>query len=417
MSHAAKTFAEKILGARVGRPVSAGEIVTVQPDHVMSHDNTAAIARLFRTLGVQRVWDPGRLAVVLDQCVPASSERHAQNHKEVRELVAEQGITHFFDVHRGVCHQVLVEEGLALPGRLILGADSHATTYGALGAFATGIGASEMAALWATGETWLKVPATLRIDVSGELPPAVGPKDLALALLRRLGPEGALYQAVEYCGGAVRRMSVGGRMTLCNMSVELGAKIGYVEPDGVTLRYLSRRAAVGFELVQSDGEALYEAALLLEVSQLAPQVARPLHGVVDVTDVAGQPIHQALLGTCTNGRVEDLFAAASRLRGKRVHPRVRLLVFPASSEVYTEALRLGLLADLAASGAIIMNPGSGPCLGVHQGVLAPGEVCISTGSRNFQGRMGSREAEIYLASPDTVAASAHAGCIADPRET
>jgi 3-isopropylmalate/(R)-2-methylmalate dehydratase large subunit len=413
-----RTFAQKILGARTGRAVDVGEIVTVQPDYVMSHDNAAAIAKVFRGLGVARVWDPSRIVIVLDQCAPAASERHALNHKEVRQFVAEQGIGHFFDVQRGVCHQVLVEEGLALPGRLVLGSDSHTTTYGALGAFATGIGGSEMAGVWATGELWLRVPSTLRIEVTGELPEGVGAKDLALSLLGTLGPDGALYRAVELGGETLRRISVGGRMTLCNMAAELGAKIGYVEADGVTLRYLTRRASGGFEPVASDPDANFERVMHVEVRDLTPQIATPhaVQSVVAVSQVAGRPIDQALLGTCTNGRVEDLFAAASRLRGRRVHPRVRLLVFPASSEVYTEALRLGLLADLAEAGAIIMNPGCGPCLGVHQGVLAPGEVCISTGSRNFPGRMGSREAEIYLASPETVAASAHAGCIVDPRE-
>jgi homoaconitate hydratase family protein len=414
-----KTFAEKVLGDRVGRPVTAGEIITVQPDFVMSHDNSAAISKTFRSIGVERVKDPERVVIVLDHCVPAASEKYAQNHKEIRELVREQGIDHFFEVGRGICHQVLPEEGFALPGRLIVGSDSHTTTYGALGAFAAGIGRSEAAVIWATGDIWLRVPPTLRIEVSGSIPSGVAAKDLILAIIGKLGADGGLYRAVEFCGSTVRSLSMGGRMTLCNMAAEMGAKIGYVEPDGVTLRYLARRARHGFEPVFSDADADIDEVIEIDASKLVPQVAKPhtVDNVAPVTEVAGTPIQQAILGTCTNGRVEDLWVAANRLRGRVVHPRVRLLVFPASSQVYAEALRLGLLADLLGAGAVIMNPGCGPCLGAHQGVLAPGEVCLSTANRNFRGRMGCKDAEIYLASPDTVAASALAGCIADPRES
>ena len=414
-----KTFAEKILGDRVGRPVSAGEIITVRPDHVMSHDNSAAIAKTFKKIGVERVKDPDGIVIILDHCVPAADEKYAQNHKEIRAFVAEQGISSFFDIGRGICHQVLPEEGFALPGRLILGSDSHTTTYGALGAFAAGIGRSEAAVIWATGEIWLRVPPTLRIEISGSFPAGVGAKDLILHIIGKIGADGGLYRAVEFCGSTVRSLSMGGRMTLCNMAAEMGAKIGYVEPDGVTLRYLARRAREGFEPVFSDADAAIDETIKIDASKLAPLVAKPhtVDNTAAVTDVAGRPIDQAVLGTCTNGRVEDLWVAANRLRGKRVHPRVRLLVFPASSQVYAEALRLGLLADLLEAGAVIMNPGCGPCLGAHQGVLAPGEVCISTANRNFKGRMGCKEAEIYLASPETVAASALAGCIADPRDS
>jgi len=413
-----KTFAEKILSDRLGRPVSAGEIVTIQPDYVMSHDNSAAISKTFRSIGVERVWDPERIVIVLDHCVPAASEKHAVNHKEIRAFVAEQGIRHFYDVGRGVCHQVLPEEGFALPGRLVLGSDSHTTTYGAMGSFAAGIGRSEAAVIWATGGIWLRVPPTLQIKIDGSLSPAVAAKDLILYIIGKIGADGGLYRAVEFCGSTVRSLSMGGRMTLCNMAAEMGAKIAYVEPDGVTLRYLVRRAREGFEPIFSDPDATFDELISIDAAQVTPQVAKPhtVDNVAPVADVAGTPIQQALLGTCTNGRVEDLWVAANRLRGKKVHPGVRLLVFPASSQVYAEALRLGLLADLIEAGAVIMNPGCGPCLGAHQGVLAPGEVCISTANRNFKGRMGCKEAEVYLASPETVAASALAGCIADPRE-
>jgi homoaconitate hydratase family protein len=413
-----KTFAEKILSSRAGHPVSAGEIVTVTPDYIMSHDNSAAISKTFRSIGLSRVWDPQRLIIILDHCVPAASQKYAENHQEIRKFVKEQGVTHFYDVNRGICHQVLAEEGFALPGRLILGSDSHTTTYGALGSFAAGIGRSEAAAIWATGKIWLRVPSTLKIDISGSFPPAVGAKDLILYIIGQIGADGGLYRAVEFCGSTCRSLSMGGRMTLCNMAAEMGAKIGYVPPDGVTLRYLAGQTHNGFELVLSDEDADFDEVLSFDASTLAPQVAKPhtVDNVVPVTEVAGQPIQQAILGTCTNGRVEDLWVAASRLRGKKVHPDVRLLVFPASNKIYTEAMRLGVLVDLADAGAMILNPGCGPCLGAHQGILAPGEVCLSTANRNFKGRMGCKDAEIYLASPETVAASALAGCIADPRE-
>lgn len=413
-----KTFAEKIIGARLGREVSAGEIVTIAPDIVLSHDNTAAIAKTFKSIGVKKVWAPERLVIVLDHCVPAATEKYALNHKEVREFVKEQGIKNFYDVERGICHQVLVEEGFALPGRLILGSDSHTTSYGALGAFAAGIGRSEAAVIWATGEIWLRVPSTLRLEIHGQFKPRVGAKDLILHIIGKFGADGGLYRAVEFCGEAIKAMSVGGRLTLCNMSAEMGAKIGYVEPDGVTMRYLGKRASVGFEPVYSDQDANFDQLLELDVTDLPPQIAMPhtVDNVVSIDKVAGKPINQALLGTCTNGRVEDLWAAANILRGKKIHSDVRLLVFPASNEIYQEAMRLGVLADLVSAGAVIMNPGCGPCLGAHEGILAPGEVCISTANRNFKGRMGCKESDVYLGSPETVAASALAGCIADPRE-
>lgn len=413
-----QTFAEKILGDRAGRPVSAGEIVTIEPDFVLSHDNTSAISKTFRGIGRSQVWASDRIVIVLDRCVPAANERVATIHKEIRAFACEQGISNLFDVQWGSSHQVLPEKGFTLPGRLILGTDTHTTTYGALGAFSTGIGHSEAAALWATGRIWLRVPSTFKVEVDGQFMDGVSAKDLILHLIGRIGADGGLYRAMEFCGLTVRSMSMGGRMTLCNMAAELGAKIGYVEPDGVTLRFLGKRSKGGFEPVFSDPDAQFDETIQVDVTSLAPQVAKPhsVDNVADVTEVAGQKIHQAIVGTCTNGRLEDLWAAANLLRGRQVHDNVRLLVYPASSQVYAESLRLGVLSDLVEAGAIIMNPGGGSCLGAHEGALAPGEVCISTGNRNFKGRMGCSAAEIYLGSPETVAASAIAGCIADPRE-
>jgi len=427
-----KTFAEKLLGARCGRPVRAGERVLIETDFIITHDDSAEIARSLRASGQLRLWDPARIVIALDHCVPAGSERIARDHQEVRALVEEHRIPAFFDVQRGVCHQVAAEEGFALPGRVLVASDPHATMHGALGALASAVTAAEAAGIWTSGRVELEVPLTLRVEVTGELPAGVGAKDVMLHLLRTHPLAPGRCRALELCGPAVRQMSMGGRMTLCNMAAVSGARFAYVEPDGVTLRYLGKRARLGFEPVFSDPDAGFEGVVSIDASTLVPLVACPhddgeadlhrgasaggeTHHVVPVSEVAGRRIHQAVLGTCAGGRVEDLWAVATRLRGKRVHPGVRLLVFPASREVYTEALRLGLLADLSEAGAMIMNPGCGPCLGRHQGLLAPGEVCVSTGNNNDRGGMGSGEAEVYLASPETVAASALAGSLADPR--
>ncbi len=414
-----KTFAQKVLAAKAGKEnVSVGEIVDVSPDVTLSHDNTAAISKIFEGIGVEKIWDPSKPVIVLDHCVPAATDKYASNHKTIREFVAKQGIENFHDINAGVCHQVLAERGHALPGRLILGSDSHTTSYGALGAFAAGIGRSEMAVIFATGSLWLRVPETLRLGLGGVLPEGVGPKDVILHVIGQLGADGALYRAVEYAGSVVDEMSVGGRMTLCNMAAEMGAKIGYVAPDEKTFGWLEGREQADYETVASDDDAEFEQVLRFDVSDLQPQVAKPhtVDNVCRVGDVSGTRIHQALVGTCTNGRLEDLQAVSRILAGRKVHRAVRLLIFPASMEVYHDALEGGVLSDLLCAGAVIMNPGCGPCLGAHEGALAPGEVCLSTANRNFRGRMGCREADVYLASPETVAASAVTGEITDPRE-
>jgi len=412
-----KTFAEKILSQKANRDVSAGEIVSISPDVALSHDNTAAISDHFRKIGVQKVFDPSKLVVVLDHCVPAADEKYARNHKVIREFVAEQGIENFHDLNTGVCHQVLPEKGHALPGRLILGSDSHTTSYGAFGAFAAGIGRTEMAVIWATGQIWLRVPETFRVRADGDFPEMVTPKDLILKVIGDIGADGGLYRAAEYCGSAVEAMSISGRMVLCNMAVEMGCKIGYVEPDAKTETWLQGRSTAEYEMVSSDDDATFSEERAYDVGALGPQIARPhtVDNVCPVEEVAGTPINQALLGTCTNGRLEDLRLAAAILRGNKVAGGTRLLVFPASMNVYLNALREGLIETFVEAGAVVMNPGCGPCLGAHEGALAPGETCISTSNRNFKGRMGCREAEVFLGSPATVAASALAGVIADPR--
>lgn len=413
-----KTFAEKMLAKASGRAeVLPTQIVMAKPDWVMSHDNTAAIVKTFRSLGVKQMAVPGRAVIVLDHCIPAADEKYARNHKEIREFVAEQGVQHFYDINAGVCHQVFVEKGFALPGTLTLGSDSHTTTYGALGAFSAGIGRSEMAAIYATGELWLMVPESMKIQVQGAFPPGVAAKDLALFIIGKIGADGALYRSVEFCGPTIAALEISQRMVLANMAAEMGAKNGYMAPDAVTRRYLEGRARAPYSEVLPDPDAVYAQELAIDAAGLEPMVACPhtVDNVKPVSQVAGTHIDQALLGTCTNGRLDDLEAAARILKDKEVHPHTRLLVFPASMEVYRQAMQNGTLSILAEAGAVIMNPGCGPCLGAHEGVLAPGEVCLSTANRNFKGRMGCTDAEVYLASPVTVAASALAGEIADPR--
>jgi homoaconitate hydratase family protein len=413
-----KTLTEKILGRKAGKDVQAGEVITVSPDYVLSHDNSAAIIQEFRKLGVMKVKAPGKIVIVLDHIVPASEEKYAQNHKSIREFVAEQGIPHFFDINAGICHQVLPEQGFALPGKVIVGSDSHTPSYGALGAFATGIGRTETACTWATDEIWLRVPETMRIDLSGRFQPGVSAKDLSLKLIGDHGAEMANYKAVEFAGPAAGDFSVGARLTLANMSAEMGAKNGYFAPDAKTLKWLEGRARGPFVAASSDPDARFESVLTYDLGVLEPQVACPhtVDNVRPVGAVAGKRVNQVLIGTCTNGRLEDLEAAAAILKGRKVHPSVRCLVIPASWEVYREALKSGALAVLVDAGCVILNSGCGPCLGAHEGIMAAGEVCLSTSNRNFRGRMGHRDSEIYLASPATAAATAVAGKIADPRE-
>lgn len=412
-----QTFAEKVLSKKVRRKLTAGEIVDVYPDYAMSHDNTAAIYGIFNEIGVDKVYNPDIHVVVLDHNSPPANEKLALNHKIIREFVQRYDIKNFFDINAGICHQVLPEQGFALPGKVIVGSDSHTTTYGAFGAFATGVGRSEMAVIFATGKIWLRVPESVQIRIAGKLPPGVTSKDVMLYIIGDVKADGALYKSVEFVGETVENMTLASRMVLTNMAVEMGAKNGFIAPDQKTLDFLSNRARSTFEVVLPDADARYDDVLEYDVSQLEPQVACPhtVDNVKPLSEVTGTKIQQALLGTCVNGRLEDIATAAALIKGRRVHPEVRFLVFPASMNVYREALQKGYLQTLVEAGALIMNPGCGPCLGAHEGILAPGEVCISTSNRNFKGRMGSREAEIYLASPAVVAASAIKGEIADFR--
>jgi homoaconitate hydratase family protein len=414
------TFAEKILARASGRErVSPDQIVVARVDLAMSHENADLVRKSFLEIGVPRVWDPSKIVIVFDHRVPAESEKTATTHKAVREFVAAQGIAKFFDVGRGgICHQVLPENGLVRPGMLVVGTDSHTTTHGALGAFATGIGATEMSGVWTEGTLWFKVPSTIRIVVEGEFRPWISAKDLILRIIGMLGAAGADYRAVEFDGPAIRRMSVASRMVLANLAMEMGAKVAFTPVDDVLLDYLRPRTSEKIETIAPDPDAVYERTIEMDAEEdlWEPQVACP-HSVDHVRplSVLGDvPVDQAVLGSCTNGRLEDLEIAAAILAGRAVHPRTRLLVIPASQQIYRDAMRLGYLETLMAAGAVINPPGCGPCVGVHQGILAAGETCVSSTNRNFLGRMGSKDSLVYLASPAVVAASAVAGRLVHP---
>ena len=412
-----KTFSEKILGLKAGKEVLPGEIIEVEPDVAMSHDNTAAISKTFYKIGVDQVYNPGMHVVILDHCTPAANEKFARNHKDIREFVRKQGIRNFYDINVGICHQVMHEKGHVWPGALIVGADSHTTSYGAFGAFSAGIGRSEMAAIMARGKIWLRVPETIKIVVEGEFPEGVSAKDLMLKISGDIGADGALYKAIEFCGPTIDRMSVASRFVLTNMAVELGAKAGYMIPNRATLDYLKDRVSQPFEVIESDPDAVYEVEYHFDVSTLGPMIAKPhtVDNVVSVTEVKGTKIDQVFFGSCTNARVEDFEVVTNVLRGKKVHPEVRMLVFPASQEVFLEVLKKGWIADLAEAGCVIMNPGCGPCMGNHEGVPADGEVALATSNRNFKGRLGNKESFVYLVSPMTAAVSALTGKIEDFR--
>ncbi len=411
------TLVQKILARKAGRRrVEAGEIVEAKVDVVMMHDLTAPMAiESFKHIS-DRVWDPKRIVMILDHQMPADSIDIAKDHAMMREFATEQGIENFFS--EGVCHQVLPEKGFALPGFLIAGADSHTCTYGALGCFATGVGSTDMAAVLASGKLWFRVPETIKVELRGKLKRRVTPKDVILHIIGDIGVDGATYDAVEFVGKGVRDMSVGGRMTMCNMGVEMGAKTAVVPPDVKTRRYLRGRARMPFEEVRSDPDAEYKEERVYDLSGLEPQVACPhsVGNVRPVREIQNVEIDQAFLGSCTNGRVEDLAEAVRILKGKKIHPDVRMIVVPASRETYLQALKLGIIERLVDAGAIVGAPNCGACMGSYIGVLGPGEVCVSSSNRNFKGRMGSPEAEIYLASPATVAASALRGELTDPRD-
>jgi 3-isopropylmalate/(R)-2-methylmalate dehydratase large subunit len=421
MTHA-MTFAEKALARAAGEDCAhAGEIKVVRPAHLLTHDNTAAIiGKIGPELEQYGVVDPDFSVIVLDHTAPATNEKTATNHKKIREFVRRFGIRHFHDIGEGICHQVVMERGLALPGTIVVGSDSHTCSYGAVGCFATGVDRTEAAALMLTGETWLKVPQTIRVLLTGSFPAGVSAKDLVLTIIGDIGADGAAYRAVEFDGPAIAGLSMEERFTIANMGIEMGAKLAVFAVDDVATDHL---ASVGvlpgaYEPLWADEGASYERIIEVDLCGLEPVVAMPhtVDNVVGIGEAKGTPIQQLLLGTCTNGRLSDLEQAAAILKGRKIHSSVRLLVLPASRSVLEEGMKSGVILDLVQAGATLLPPGCGPCLGAHQGVLAPGERCLSTANRNFKGRMGCRDAEILLSSPETVAASALTGVVTDPRE-
>lgn len=411
------TIAEKILARASGRKkVMPNEIVMARVDKAMSHENADVVLRSFKDIGLEKVWDNERIIILFDHRIPADSQRTAETHRRLRKFVKEQQIKYFYDQKEGICHQILAEFGHDLPGDVLVGTDSHTTTHGAFGMFATGIGATEMAGVWATGELWLRVPESIRLNITGKFRPFVSAKDLILHIIGKIEADGANYQAVEFHGEVISKLSMASRMVLSNLSMEMGAKVALIPPDHITTSYLEKRTNKNIQGIAPDADAQYIKEINIEISDLPSQVACPhtVDNVKNINEVAGIKVDQALIGSCTNGRLEDLEVAAKILENKTVHQNTRLLIIPASRNVYLEALRKGYLEIFIKAGGLVLNPGCGPCLGAHQGLLASEEVCIATTNRNFKGRMGSPEAFVYLASPGVVAASAIKGEITEP---
>ncbi len=415
------TISEKILAAHSDRPeVTPGDLVEARLDFAFANDITAPMSiRVFRDAGGERVFDPQRVAMIPDHFVPNKDINSAIQAKELRDFARDQQLPHYFEVGRmGIEHVLLPEQGLVLPGDVIIGADSHTCTYGALGAFATGVGSTDLGAALVTGRTWFKVPESLRFVFSGELGPWVGGKDLILYTIGRIGVDGARYKAMEFTGPVIESLPMSDRFTMCNMAIEAGAKVGIIAPDAVTEAYVRGRAKRPFRFYRSDPEAVYEAVHEWDISGLEPQVACPhlpenVRGVSELREV---PIDQAVIGSCTNGRIEDLRIAASLLKGRRIAPHVRCIVIPGTPEVCRQALAEGLYEIFMNADAVVSTPTCGPCLGGYMGILAAGERAVSTTNRNFVGRMGHVQSEVYLASPAVAAASALVGRIAHPAD-
>jgi len=412
---------EKILARACGQDeVQAGDFVNARLDLALANDITAPLAiKEFEAAGQTRVWDPEKVVLVCDHFVPNKDIKSAEQVKLVRDFARRQGLTNFFDVGRmGIEHVILPEKGLVVPGDVVIGADSHTCTYGALGAFATGVGSTDLAAGMATGEVWLRVPETIRFNYEGEPRRFITGKDYILYTIGMIGVDGALYQAMEFGGGAIEALSMDGRFTMCNMAIEAGGKNGIVEPDAVTEEYCRGRALRTPVMIRSDRGAGYVRAIDIDVSTIEPQVAKPHlpSNTVPASELAGLKIDQVVIGSCTNGRIEDLRMAAEVLRGHRVHPDVRALVFPGSQLVYQQAMHEGLIDIFIDAEVAVSTPTCGPCLGGHMGILAAGERCVSTTNRNFVGRMGHPESEVYLAGPYVAAATAVAGTVAVPEE-
>ncbi len=403
---------EKILAKNSGRTsVKTGEIVTAKIDFAQVNDLYLQTIYSFREMNGTKVWDKDKVAFVFDHYAPAPTIKTAQIHKEMREFRDENELTHHFDINAGVCHQVMTEAGLVAPGQIIVATDSHTTTHGAMGALGTGVGATDMATILISGELWFRVPEIIEIRIDGTPPAGVYPKDVVLFLMGRIRADGAVYKAIDFTGAYVDGLDLAGRMTICNMAVEMGAKTAYMQPNDSIKAYVKERVSNEYEIQYTDEDYVYSESYAFDVTDLTPQVAVPssVDNVYPIAEVEKVKVDQCFVGTCTGGRIEDIREAAEILRGKTIAEHVRLLVIPASNAVRQEAIVKGYLQDLITAGATISTPGCGPCLSAHEGVLAPDEVCVSASNRNFPGRMGSNESKIYLVSPASVAATALTG--------
>lgn len=410
---------EKIMAKAADKEtVNTGEIIMAKIDFAEINDLYLQTVYSFKEMGGKKVWDREKIAFVFDHYAPASTIKAASIHREMRAFAKEQEFTHHFDINMGVCHQVMPEAGLVYPGMILVATDSHTTTHGAFGALGTGIGATDMATVLLTGKLWMRVPEIIELRIEGTPSKEVLPKDVILHIMGRIKADGAVYKAVEFTGSYVDNLDVAGRMVLCNMAVEMGAKTAYMKPNHHVLKYLEERVKHPYEIPVTDEDFVYDESHLFNVDSLSPQISVPssVDNVEPIEKVKRVKVDQCFIGTCTGGRVEDFRVAADAVRGKRIAEGVRLLVIPASTEVMEKCIELGYIGDLLKAGATLSTPGCGPCLGAHEGVLAPGEVCITASNRNFPGRMGSTDSGIYLASPLTVAVSALAGYLTDPRE-
>jgi homoaconitate hydratase family protein len=416
------TIAEKILLNHSNlKEISPGQFVNCDIDLIMVHEQLGGrIHKEYEKLGIDYVWDPNKIFFILDHWVPPPTISAAEMHQDARDFAEKYKFVHNYgyQLDKGICHQVLPEMGFSRPGMLIVGSDSHTTTYGAFNCLSTGIGATDVSVVFATGKLWFKVPESFKINLSGELSAGVMSKDLILKIIGDLSTKGAIYKSLEFHGDGVNDLSIDGRMTISNMVVEAGAKFGIFLPDNKLKKWVETRTDESFDFVHPDSDAIYERIFNYDMSDIRPVVAKPSNpgNLAEIEDVEDINIDQAFLGSCTNGRMEDFRIAAKILRGKTIDSKIRLIIIPASKEIYREALKEGLIEVFINSGAIIGHSTCGPCIGGHLGVLGPEEVCISSSNRNFVGRMGSPSAQIYLASPATVAASALKGKITDPRE-
>ena len=409
---------EKILAKKAGKAsVHAGEIVNCDVDIAGINDLYYQTVKSFYEMGGEKVFDPEKIILFFDHYAPCATEKQADNHKKFRQFTNEQGIPHLMDINEGVCHQLMADYGFSRPGRIIVITDSHTTTHGAFGAFGTGVGATDLATILVTGKLWFKVPEVIRINLTGKLQPGVYAKDVILHIIGKLKADYGVYKAVEFAGPAIKQFSLSERMAMCNMSTEMGAKTSYIQPDEITMAYLAAHNITDYTIYETDPDYVYDADLTFDVTEIGPQLAAPfsVDNVDDLTAFAGLHVDQCYLGSCTGGRTEDFAVAASILKGKHIAYGTRMILVPGSRFVLQECLEKGYIQTLMEAGAALTAPGCAACLGIHQGLLAEDEVCVSSTNRNFPGRMGHVKGRIYLGSPASVAAAALNGIVTDPR--